>query len=192
MADEYQGISTTVSVNKFKGYGSAASSASKGLQPQPTIVSHRVVKSDSLTSLAIHYNSTVADIKRQNKLWNNEALAFRDAVDIPVYNLQSNSSIEASSHPSTSLVDPTDIDLGLGSSAATKCIDANTKDITSNLNNKLSLASTSEPMHTTSDSLDIDVPLNSALATDDFFAKYDQSMSALRKKVETQSAKSPE
>lgn len=198
MADEYESLNNSFSSKKTKGYGAAIPSSSSSHQPKPVIVTHQVVKSDSLTSLAIHYNSTVADIKRANKLWNNQSLGFRDTIEIPVYDSQAtgeNDSMTASSNQVTISVAGTS-DIGQATANGT---DITNDEFFSNFDKSVSLTSNSSG--TTNGALiihkDISRQTNSTDTISngpgtadghDFFAKYDQSLSVLKKKVESAGA----
>ena len=200
MADEYQSLTNSKS-QKPKGYGAAVASTSSASTSKGAIISHKVIKSDSLTSLAIHYNSTVADIKRANKLWNNEALSFRDFIDIPVYIDQSSSNGHSSQEPSLG-AQASDIHLTLNSGAA------NGKDISideffDDFDKCVSLSSSKDSLHMRKSSK-TSVPATlseettpvgadkTSMSSNDFFAQFDQSLSDLKRKVKHHSANSTE
>lgn len=104
--DEEKGLTSPLHSKRLRGYGAAVSSndiSPNRKQPKLTIT-HTVSPSDTLQSLAVKYDSTVADIKRVNGLWNNESLVLRDGVKIPVYS-DVNLSVDENGHaelPSTS------------------------------------------------------------------------------------------
>lgn len=101
---EETGSLTAALLNKKpRGYGAAVANTATmngGLLTPRRVVSHKLTKSDTLSSLAIMYGSTVGDIKRFNKLYNNDSLTFKHIVDIPIYG-DNDDSISAA--PSTSI-----------------------------------------------------------------------------------------
>jgi len=75
---------------KPRGYGTTPSSSSSslssaGANKPKTFLTHSVTSTDTLQALAVRYDVPIADIKRTNKLWNNESLALRYTIEIPVY-----------------------------------------------------------------------------------------------------------
>lgn len=86
-ADEERSLTGTLFARKPRGYGTAAASDSwNACQRSPKrLFTHLLCSSDTLQGLAVKYDSTVADIKKANRLWNNESLALRESVVIPIF-----------------------------------------------------------------------------------------------------------
>lgn len=161
--DEEKSLTSDLHNKKARGYGAAVVNSGLSCIRSPTLtITHIVSDSDSLQSLAIKYDSQVADIKRLNGLWNNESLVLRDSVKIPVYS-DINRAADATGHavlPSTSAA------LIAGDSANASSSDKTKKAVdhrgqTQQADNGLS-------------------------ASNSFFAKFDSSLTTLRKKVAQQ------
>ena len=159
--------------SKQRGYGAAVPSSGLAGPSRPSYpihtVTHRLTKSDSLNSLAVKYDTSIADIKRVNKLWNNESLSLRTEVEIPVYynNEENNTRLTngASSSGTSCVADVAQID----------CSDM------------VATTSSGQGDATSHSSC---IANNENVSGTDFFAKFDKSLSALKKKVESQSSSS--
>ncbi|KAF6039104.1 hypothetical protein EB796_002595 [Bugula neritina] len=170
MADEDQGLLLT----RQRGYGAAVTTTPYILnfyQTPKSTISHKVQPGDTLNSLAIRYDTSVADIKRYNRLWNNESLAFKDTISIPIYSEQRHSDL-STNNPRIPLSqrlsgEPSPPDSSNGS--------VPTSD-SKNVSTLTSSTSLSVPNGTHAD------------GSQDFFAKFDKSLSLLKKKVEDQTS----
>lgn len=154
--------------SKQRGYGAAMPSSglagpSRALQKHTRTFTHTITKSDSLNSLAVRYDTTIADIKRINKLWSNESLSLRTEVKIPLHGdiPQSNGSQTNGSQSNGSC--NTNGDVTVADVAHIDCTDMD--------------GAVSKPSTDTAGSVD-------------FFAKFDKSLSAIKKKVDSQSTNS--
>lgn len=187
---------------KRRGYGTtslASACVTSASQRRPVIVRHRVLRCDTLSGLAVQYNASVADIKRANKLWNNESLAFRETVNIPVYKDRSSDGSSQSSlftaSPRSS-ADMSDIDISVDPSGDTadpsggSVKAANHNGMSSSLDTLNSLSSATDTI--SSLSLPAENTLKDFSSSTDFFARLDKSMTRLKKKVETHAATSAE
>ena len=161
--------------SKQRGYGAAVPSSglagpSRPSQPIHT-VTHHLTKSDSLNSLAVKYDTTIADIKRVNKLWNNESLSLRTEVEIPVYYNDEKNNTRLTNGASTT-------------SSDTSCV-ADVAQI--DCSDMVATTSSGRGDATSHSSC---IANNENVSGTDFFAKFDKSLSALKKKVESQSSSS--
>lgn len=74
-------LSQSLARTKIRSYGSTASvSASLGEK----YIEHRVTDSDTLQGIALKYGVTMEQIKRANKLFNNDCIFLRNSLNIPV------------------------------------------------------------------------------------------------------------
>ncbi|KAK7925993.1 hypothetical protein WMY93_008303 [Mugilogobius chulae] len=74
-------LSQSLARTKIRSYGSTASvSASLGEK----YVEHRVTDSDTLQGIALKYGVTMEQIKRANKLFNNDCIFLKSILNIPV------------------------------------------------------------------------------------------------------------
>lgn len=151
--------------SKQRGYGAAVPSSGLAGTSRPTqpihTITHRLSKSDSLNSLAVKYDTTIADIKRANKLWNSESLSLRTDVYIPVYNLTNGSS--SSNSPDVALID---------------------------CSVEVAMIDHSDILPSRPAGGDTCIANRDNVSQSDFFAKFDKSLSAIRKKVDNQSSSS--
>ena len=160
--------------SKQRGYGAAVPSSglagpSRPSQPIHT-VTHHLTKSDSLNSLAVKYDTTIADIKRVNKLWNNESLSLRTEVEIPVYYNNEDNNTRLTNGASA-----TSCDTYVADVAQIDCSD---------------MVATTSSGRGDAASHSSCIANNENVSGTDFFAKFDKSLSALKKKVESQSSSS--
>lgn len=74
-------LSQSLARTKIRSYGSTASvSASLGEK----YIEHRVTDSDTLQGIALKYGVTMEQIKRANKLFNNDCIFLKSILNIPV------------------------------------------------------------------------------------------------------------
>uniref|UniRef100_A0A8C6WPW7 LysM and putative peptidoglycan-binding domain-containing protein 2 n=1 Tax=Neogobius melanostomus TaxID=47308 RepID=A0A8C6WPW7_9GOBI len=74
-------LSQSLARTKIRSYGSTASvSASLGEK----YIEHRVTDSDTLQGIALRYGVTMEQIKRANKLFNNDCIFLKSILNIPV------------------------------------------------------------------------------------------------------------
>lgn len=74
-------LSQSLARTKIRSYGSTASvSASLGEK----YIEHRVTDSDTLQGIALKYGVTMEQIKRANKLFNNDCIFLKSVLNIPV------------------------------------------------------------------------------------------------------------
>ncbi|XP_004066958.1 lysM and putative peptidoglycan-binding domain-containing protein 2 [Oryzias latipes] len=74
-------LSQSLARTKIRSYGSTASvTASLGEK----YIEHRVTDSDTLQGIALKYGVTMEQIKRANKLFNNDCIFLRNSLNIPV------------------------------------------------------------------------------------------------------------
>lgn len=84
--DEERSLTGSLFTKRPRGYGTAVTSSFHFGQEKPKkFLLHNLCSNDTLQSLAVKYDSTVADIKKANRLWNNESLALRDNIVVPVF-----------------------------------------------------------------------------------------------------------
>ncbi|XP_067938849.1 lysM and putative peptidoglycan-binding domain-containing protein 1-like [Watersipora subatra] len=186
MADEHQSLTRAAQGRKPKGYGAAVTSNGPSRRPTTSVVTHKIIKSDSLTSLAIKYNSTVSDIKRVNKLWNNESLSFRETIDIPIFTSELSTGIVG--HSTVDAVESSDINVTLVS-PATHASDVGSDVFLDNFGD-ISPSTRKDDVMTMKDSPSTlasnGATQNICIDSNDFFTRFDQSLSFLKKRVEDQ------
>ncbi|MFH4974857.1 hypothetical protein AB6A40_001566 [Gnathostoma spinigerum] len=104
---------------RTRGYGSTATPESS-MRKYSSLINHTVVPSDTLQGLALRYNSSMADIKRINRLWSNESLYLKIIVKIPIYEDAPN--LKVPEPPETQLVGRSSIVAHSGCSESVKDI----------------------------------------------------------------------
>ncbi|CAL1537107.1 unnamed protein product [Lymnaea stagnalis] len=188
---ERQGLAR--SLRTQMGYGTApSSSATKKSTPiTRKFISRKVNRTDTLMGIALKYGVTVGELKKENKLWNNDHLFLREELLIPltpenencledgdtivVFNGTSSTTLSPSS--SHSNLPNGHVDVTSSSSSSSQA--------TTRGNKSSSLPSTSpKSSNQHNNGSDPDVIENAdsskSRSPDDFFSKYDNSIARLK------------
>ncbi|CAG5116687.1 unnamed protein product, partial [Candidula unifasciata] len=156
------------SLRSQMGYGTAVlSAATRKTTPRTRkFISRHLLRTDTLMGIALKYGVTVHDLKKENKIWNNDHLFLRETILIPL-----TSENEAA-------LDENDIIVVFdGSSSHTSSPSSSNSHLPNGEDAGSSSSSTAQPSEVAAAS---GVKARSLSTPSDFFSKYDTSIAQLK------------